>query len=248
MSDRFEASSVDFKRHGEMMFDTYITVVGTVLTRPDWRRTTNTNAIVSSFRIASNSRRFDKNTESWVDGPSLRVRVTCWRRLAEGVAASVMVGDPVIVHGRMHTRDWKNERDELRTSYELEAVAVGHDLSRGRASFERVKLNTVTSTIEDDEEESRIGGEPSQSVPELNATRLSELGEEAFDDFHPDGFDPTVIGPDGLSTSEFLRQAGIETLEPGEGEPGEEDGTGNETGAEGELVGASGGRGRRRGR
>ena len=229
------------------MFDTHITIVGTVLNKPDWRRTTNTHALVASFRIASNSRRYDKNTESWVDGPSLRVRVNCWRRLAEGVTSSVDVGDPVVVHGRMYTRDWKTEKGELRTSYELEAVTVGHDLSRGRAKFERVKLNTATSFIEDDEEASRIGGEPSVSVPELNATRLSETAEDGFDDFHLDHYDSDADAV-GLPTSEFLRQAGVDTLEPGEGEPGEEDGTESETGAETELVGAAGGRGRRRGR
>jgi single-strand DNA-binding protein len=230
------------------MFDTYITIVGTVLNKPDWRRTTNTNALVASFRIASNSRRYDKNTESWVDGPSLRVRVNCWRRLAEGVSASIDVGDPVVVHGRMYTRDWKTDKGELRTSYELEAVVVGHDLSRGRAAFERIKSNTVTSTIEDDEEASRIGGEPSVSVPELNATRLSELTDDEFDDFHLDHYEHADADGVGLPTSEFLRQAGIDTLEPGDPEPGEEDGAESETGAETELVGAAGGRGRRRGR
>ena len=59
------------------MFDTYVTVVGTVLTRPDWKLLTKTNSVVASFRVASNSRRYDRNSEQWVDGPSLRIRVNC---------------------------------------------------------------------------------------------------------------------------------------------------------------------------
>ena len=78
------------------MFDTNVTVVGTALNTPEWRRTTS-GALVAHFKVASHSRRYDKDSGRWVDGDSLRVRVTCWRRLAEGVAASVLVGDPVIV-------------------------------------------------------------------------------------------------------------------------------------------------------
>jgi single-strand DNA-binding protein len=231
------------------MFDTYITVVGTVLTRPEWRRTTNTNTIVASFRIASNSRRFDKNTEAWVDGPSLRVRVNCWRRLAEGVASSVIVGDPVVVHGRMFTRDWKNDKDELRTSYELEAVTVGHDLSRGRARFERRKPNAVTSAVEDADAEIRVGGEPTEGVDALNATRLDELGEAGFDEFGFDGFGGAAPVDAEFEANEMLRQAGLDG-EAAEGEAA--DGEGEDDGADSDLVGASsgplGGRGRRRGR
>ena len=79
--------------------------------------------------MASTARRLDRANGDWVDGNSLRVRVNCWRRLAEGVASSVMVGDPVVVVGRLYTRDWIDEDGQRRVMYEMEAVAVGHDLS-----------------------------------------------------------------------------------------------------------------------
>ena len=107
-------------------------IVGNVLTAPEWRRTQHTNALVANFRVASTSRRFDRDNNRWVDGDSLRVRVNCWRRLAEGVAASITVGDPVVVVGRLYTRDWTDNENNQRTSYEMEAVAVGHDLARGK--------------------------------------------------------------------------------------------------------------------
>lgn len=113
------------------MFDTYVTIVGNILTAPEWRRTTQSNTLVANFKVASTARRLDRDSGRWVDGNSLRVRVNCWRKLAEGVAASVMVGDPVVVCGRLYTRDWTDDAGNHRTLYELEAVAVGHDLSRG---------------------------------------------------------------------------------------------------------------------
>ncbi|MEU8116044.1 single-stranded DNA-binding protein [Micromonospora sp. NPDC048947] len=156
------------------MFDTYVTIVGNVLTTPEWRRTTQSNTLVANFKVASTARRLDRDSGRWVDGNSLRVRVNCWRKLAEGVAASVMVGDPVVVCGRLYTRDWTDDGGNHRTLYELEAVAVGHDLSRGRARFLRNRPSMATSTVEDAEAESRVHGEPTEPVPAGQAPVLPD--------------------------------------------------------------------------
>ncbi|MGA3565065.1 single-stranded DNA-binding protein [Melissospora conviva] len=151
------------------MFDTNVTVVGNVLTAPQWRRTAQSNALVANFKVASTARRLDRETGRWVDGNSLRVRVNCWRKLAEGVASSVMVGDPVVVVGRLYTRDWTDDEGNHRTVYELEAVAVGHDLARGRARFMRNRPAPTTSTVEDAETENRVHGEATVAVPAAQA-------------------------------------------------------------------------------
>ncbi|HEY8452776.1 MAG: single-stranded DNA-binding protein [Micromonosporaceae bacterium] len=165
------------------MFDTYVTVVGNVLHPPEMRRTSNTGAIVTTFKIASTARRLDRETGRWVDGNSLRVRVTCWRSLALNVRQSVTVGDPVIVTGRLFTRDWEDEQGARRTSYELEAVAVGHDLSRGRAVFERAKPKVSTSEVEDPDTEQRVGGEATERVPDGDApARFDDTPFEAVFD------------------------------------------------------------------
>ncbi|MEU4529662.1 single-stranded DNA-binding protein [Micromonospora ureilytica] len=156
------------------MFDTYVTIVGNVLTTPEWRRTTQSNTLVANFKVASTARRLDRDSGRWVDGNSLRVRVNCWRKLAEGVAASVMIGDPVVLCGRLYTRDWTDDAGNHRTLYELEAVAVGHDLSRGRARFLRNRPSMTTSTVEDAEAESRVHGEPTEPVPAGQAPVLPD--------------------------------------------------------------------------
>jgi single-strand DNA-binding protein len=169
------------------MYDTYVTIVGNVLNPPEWRRTTNTGALVTTFKIASTARRLDRESGKWVDGNSLRVRVSCWRALAGNVFASVTVGDPLIVTGRLYTRDWVDEAGNRRVGYELEATAVGHDLSRGRSRFERVRPQTSTSAVEDDAAPHRLGGEPTESVPD----------DEAPAQFEDAPFDPSdpVDGP-----------------------------------------------------
>ncbi|MCW3838644.1 single-stranded DNA-binding protein [Micromonospora yasonensis] len=162
------------------MFDTYVTIVGNVLTAPEWRRTTQTNTLVANFKVASTARRLDRDSGRWVDGNSLRVRVNCWRKLAEGVAASVMVGDPVVVAGRLYTRDWTDDAGNHRTLYELEAVAVGHDLARGRSRFLRNRPSMATSTVDDAEAERRVHGEATESVPDGQAP--ASLDDRPFDD------------------------------------------------------------------
>ncbi|MEU8042586.1 single-stranded DNA-binding protein [Micromonospora echinofusca] len=167
------------------MFDTYVTIVGNVLTAPEWRRTTQSNTLVANFKVASTARRLDRDSGRWVDGNSLRVRVNCWRKLAEGVAASVMVGDPVVVCGRLYTRDWTDDAGNHRSLYELEAVAVGHDLSRGRSRFQRNRPTMTTSSVEDGEAEHRVHGEATEPVPDEEAPVLPDR-RPLDDDFDPD--------------------------------------------------------------
>ena len=139
------------------MYDTHVTVIGNALHEPQWRKTANAGVMVATFKIASTARRFDRNAGQWLDGNSLRVRVNCWRALATNVKESVTRGDPLIVTGRLFTRDWIDDQGVKRIQYELEATAIGHDLSRGRAVFERRKHNTSTSMIEDAVAKCRAG-------------------------------------------------------------------------------------------
>jgi single-strand DNA-binding protein len=146
------------------VFDTNLVVVGNVLTTPEWRRIASSGSLVANFRVASTARRFDRENSRWIDGNNLRVRVTAWRRLAEGVASSIAVGDPVIIFGRLYTRDWTDENGSPRVSYEMEASAIGHDLARGKARFFRSKAVPAGGAVEDAEAESVLGGELSLPV------------------------------------------------------------------------------------
>jgi single-strand DNA-binding protein len=219
------------------MFDTNVTIVGTALNTPEWRRTPS-GALVANFKVASHSRRFDKDNGRWVDGDSLRVRVTCWRRLAEGVAASVLVGDPVVVTGRMYTRDWIAEDGQARVSYELEAAAVGHDLARGQGKFTRNRATTSTSAVEDAESDGRIAGEPAEPV-----------GSDPEDRW-PSGDPFEVPQPDPSEAAAILREVGLSldsdliAAQPSGDEPDEDDAAADESG-DGEEETTPTGRGRR---
>ena len=189
------------------MFDTNIVIVGNVLTAPEWRRTTNTNTLVANFKVASTARRLDRETGRWVDGNSLRVRVNCWRKLAEGVASSVMVGDPVVVVGRLYTRDWTDGEGNSRTMYEMEAVAVGHDLARGRGRFLRNRAVLATSAVEDEESAAHVRGEAAEAVPDDEAP--ARYGDRLFDDSDPDFADVPPSAPAGYDPVATVRGGGF---------------------------------------
>jgi single-strand DNA-binding protein len=117
--------------------DTVVTVVGNLVDNPNVRRTSK-GVDVASFRVASTARRFDKETEKWVDSESLFVRVSCWRQLAINAVESLRRGDPVVVVGRLFTRQYDKD-GQTRSSFELEANALGHDLTRGTTVFHRTR-------------------------------------------------------------------------------------------------------------
>ena len=110
------------------MYETTVTLVGTIIGDLSRRRTADGAELVS-FRMAANERRRDRESGEWHNGETTYARVTCWRKLVAGVGASLGKGDPVMVTGRMYTREYQVEGSP-RMSLEIDASAVGPDLAR----------------------------------------------------------------------------------------------------------------------
>jgi single-strand DNA-binding protein len=118
---------------GITMFETPITVVGNIVTKPDRRRVGDQELI--RFRLASNSRR--RTAEgNWEPGNSFFVTVNCWGRLVTGVGAALAKGDPVVVVGNVYTNEYEDKEGVRRSSVEVRAVSVGPDLARCVARIE----------------------------------------------------------------------------------------------------------------
>ncbi|MGW6457016.1 single-stranded DNA-binding protein [Streptomyces sp. NPDC055078] len=130
------------------MHDTMVTVVGNAATNVEFRETASGG--MARFRIAVTPRRWDRQREGWTDGHTSFYTVVAWRTLATNLAGSIAVGEPLLVHGRLRVRE--EERDgpregrrdardggggQRRTFVDIEAVAVGHDLTRGTSAFRR---------------------------------------------------------------------------------------------------------------
>ena len=131
------------------MNETTVTVVGNLVDDPRLRQTEN-GVVVANFRVASTSRRYDRDSGRWIDAGSLFLNVTCWRALGDNVAASLHKGDPVLVAGRLFTRTYQRD-GQVRSSYDVDATAVGPDLARGTAVFQRHLRPVVPPTFTVDE-------------------------------------------------------------------------------------------------
>ncbi|NBE55258.1 single-stranded DNA-binding protein [Streptomyces boluensis] len=116
------------------MNETMVTVVGNVATKPVFRETSN--GPVVRFRLAATARFFDRGTQDWKDGHTNFFTVWAWRSLAANVASSVSVGEPLLVRGRLKVRS-EERGGQSWTSADIEASALGHDLSRGTSAFRR---------------------------------------------------------------------------------------------------------------
>lgn len=98
--------------------------------------------------------RFKRDGE-WVDGESTWYSVTAWRTLADNLRDSVRKGDPVMVHGRLRTETWRPEEGTASTSLHVEALLIGHDLTRGITHF--IKKHRPESSSSPDAEDSGEG-------------------------------------------------------------------------------------------
>lgn len=123
----------------------FVTVTGLVATTPR-HLTTSEGLSITSFRLASSQRRFDRAAQKWIDADTNWYTVSAFRHLAEHSAQSIQKGDRVIVTGRLRIRDWENT-DRSGTTVEIEADSVGHDLTWGTSIYSRV--NTATLAHDD---------------------------------------------------------------------------------------------------
>lgn len=156
------------------MFETPITVVGTIVTSPE-RKWVGDQELFK-FRVASNSRRRTSDG-SWEPGNSLYATVNCWGRLITGVGAGLGKGDPVIVVGNVYTSEYEDRDGNRRSSLEIRATSVGPDLARCIVRIESRRHPEPASSSA--AAESGIGAEDAADPEEAN-DRLPQPDAEAM--------------------------------------------------------------------
>lgn len=157
------------------MTDT-ITLTGLVATDPR-HIVTSEGLAITSFRLASAQRRYDKATAKWVDTDTNWYSITCFRQLAINASGSLSKGERIIVTGRLRIRTWDNgERTGM--TVDVEADALGHDLLWGTTTFAR-SMTTSPAPAE---------SAPTEPVGEGSATPQPTAPE------HRDSFEPVGAG------------------------------------------------------
>jgi single-strand DNA-binding protein len=115
----------------------YIMLTGFVARDPELHMTKETRTPVVTIRVGSSSRYLNRATGEWVDGDVSYFDVTCWRFLAMNVKASLRKGDKVTLQGKFRTRTWTDSENRPRTTMEIIADAVGHNLAAGWTIYNR---------------------------------------------------------------------------------------------------------------
>lgn len=114
----------------------FVTLVGFVAQDPRPRQVSGGDWVVD-LRVGATPRFQDPVTGQWRDADTSYFDVSCWRRLGDHVRESVRKGDPVIIKGRLRSRPYTDRNGVPRTSFDIMADTVGHDLSRGTAKYLR---------------------------------------------------------------------------------------------------------------
>lgn len=162
-----------------------ITITGNVATEPQYKHPEG-GVSITTFRVASGQRRFDKQSGGWVDGATNWYTVSTYRSLADHAFRSLHKGDRVLLTGRLKVRDWESG-GKRGTAVEIDAEAIGHDLLWGNSTFEKeVRSSDASARPAEAWSAPGVGGEPVTEwavapVPaDENETRELELaGAEA---------------------------------------------------------------------
>jgi len=136
---------------------------------------------------------------AWVDGDRLYIDVRCWRGLARNALDSLKKGDPVVVTGRIFTRNYEHQ-GQSRTSTTLEAHSVAADLAHCTVVLTRTRRGldvhpghddrTVDAREADDSDDSGDSGDSGQERNgDAPGTGVSPQGER-----RPDGSRPHLVG------------------------------------------------------
>jgi len=114
-----------------------ITVTGWVGSEVTTLPAQDGRAAYTTFRLGSTRRWWNRTTGQWQDARTEWFQVKAWRTLAVNTGLSLRKGVPVVVQGRLSTREWQDQGGATRTSLVLEATAIGLDLTYGTVRFER---------------------------------------------------------------------------------------------------------------
>ncbi|MDK7749096.1 single-stranded DNA-binding protein [Brevibacterium sp. UMB10442] len=90
--------------------------------------TTQENNPWTSFRVAVNYDRYDRDSREYKNVDTNWYEVMCYNTLASNVRASVNCGDSVIVIGRLRERTWTTDDGQTGSTMQILADAVGHNL------------------------------------------------------------------------------------------------------------------------
>ena len=160
------------------MNETTVTVVGTVCSEIRYGQSAD-GSPTARFQIRNTPRRYDKRTGTWTDGDPNYFSAVCWRTLADHVASSMGVGDPVVAAGRLRISRWRRGEENVVTA-ELDIQAIGHDLRWGTTVYRQATRPGATripgpARRREEEPAPTLASVAAAAAPPPSATAAAEL-------------------------------------------------------------------------
>ncbi|AND16570.1 single-stranded DNA-binding protein [Rathayibacter tritici] len=122
------------------MTDT-LTVIGTIGTDPR-SIDTSTGTAMTSFRLATAQRRYDRTEQRWIDVSTNWYTVTAFNGLAGNALSSLSRGDRVLVTGRLGVKAWE-AGGKTGTDVVITAEGIGHDLAWGTTRYTKTVVRVA---------------------------------------------------------------------------------------------------------
>ena len=172
-----------------MFNEAHISLMGYVASDPSYSKIGKNQIPKLVLRVSWTPRRRDSATGEWIDGNRSFANVICWRQLAENGSICLRRGDPVVVRGRLDVRTFTGRDGQRRTVVDVEASALGPDLTRGVADFRKI-WPPSGKTAEQLAAENGRGGhdtpgddaELAGMADEVASGAESQAGEDIFDE------------------------------------------------------------------
>lgn len=114
-----------------MANETYVTLVGQLPADPEMRFTPQGTGVVS-FKVVTNARKRNSQTNEWEKKPGKFWNCEAWNQgkalLAENIAQTLKKGDTVVVYGELETGEFDGQDGQKRKADKVKVEAVGKDL------------------------------------------------------------------------------------------------------------------------
>lgn len=118
------------------MWDTYTTMVGRLADTPELKTSRNGKPY-ATVKIIHTARRFDKQSNTWIDGDETALSGTLFGDYAVNVADSLTSGTLVIACGRLRENRWQDDEGNRRSKLTMEIEEIGPSLRWDTATVNR---------------------------------------------------------------------------------------------------------------
>lgn len=173
------------------MNDNTITVSGNLIADPERRRTKSGHPMLT-FRVASNHRYFNSRSGQWEEGGTNYYDVVAYRNLAVNAADSLEKGMGVHIQGHLRQRRYTRQDGTPGMSCEIEAKALGVDLTfvvakvwrRPRGDGEPwadSRTGEIRPGRPEEEQRSNDGG---PSIPDPETTDYTVARDHEAEEYH----------------------------------------------------------------